>query len=125
MYEVNIPAVVAEVQAQCERYERALTHNLVDELDALFWPNPNTIRYGAAENLYGYAAIAAFRAQRPSQGLMRTVTKHVVTTYGYDMATSHLEFVKDGQTRVGRQTQTWLRLAQGWQVVSAHVSWMD
>ena len=52
----------AEVTAVFARYEHALVHNLVDELDALFWTSAHTVRYGAAENLHGIDAIRAFRA---------------------------------------------------------------
>jgi hypothetical protein len=31
-----------------------------------------------------------------------------------------VEFERDGSA--GRQTQTWLRLAEGWRIVAAHVS---
>jgi hypothetical protein len=27
--------------------------------------------------------------------------------------------------RLGRQSHTWLRLPEGWRIVSAHVSYMD
>lgn len=125
MYDINLPAVVAEVQAECERYEVALTQNLVDQLDAFFLDSPATMRYGATENLYGYAAIQAFRAQRPAKGLARTVLRREVSSYGQDMAVSHLEFMKSSSARIGRQTQTWVRRPDGWRIVSAHVSWMD
>ena len=121
---INLPDVVAEVTAQFARYEKALTGNDVDVLDELFWNSPHTLRYGATENLYGYDAIRAFRAGRPSQGLARTVLKTVITTYGHDFATAHIEFERAGNSRIGRQSQTWLRTADGWRVVAAHVSWM-
>ena len=69
--EINLPEVLAEVTAQFARYEKALTGNDVAVLDELFWDSPHTLRYGATENLYGYAAIQDFRASRPSQGLAR------------------------------------------------------
>lgn len=122
MNAINLPDVLAEVTAQFERYEKALTGNDVAELDALFWDSPHTLRYGATENLYGYEAIAAFRAGRPSQGLEREVLKTVITTYGRDFATANIEFRRAGSDRNGRQSQTWLRTAQGWRVVAAHVS---
>jgi hypothetical protein len=120
--DINLPDVVAEVTAQCERYETALVTNDVEVLDELFWNSPHTLRYGATENLYGYEAIAAFRAARPAQGLARDVLKTVITTYGRDFATANLEFRRAGADRTGRQSQTWLRTPQGWRVVAAHVS---
>jgi len=124
MKNINVPEVVAEVQAAFDRYEQALVSNDVQVLDELFWRSPHTIRYGATENLYGYDAIQAFRAARPSQGLARTLTRTVITTYGHDAATANTEFWREGSDRVGRQSQTWLRTDDGWRVVSAHVSLM-
>ncbi|MES1980787.1 MAG: oxalurate catabolism protein HpxZ [Pseudomonadota bacterium] len=120
--EINLPQVVAEVTAAFERYEAALVSNDVAVLDELFWDSPHTLRYGATENLYGYDAIQAFRAGRPAVGLERTLLKTVITTYGHDFATANVEFQRTGGTKPGRQSQTWLRTADGWRVVSAHVS---
>ena len=121
-YVVNLPDVLAEVQAVFARYEDALVHNKVAVLDELFWDSPHTLRYGATENLYGYDQIQAFRAGRPAQGLARTLTKVVITTYGRDFATANCEFQREGSAKTGRQSQTWMRTPQGWRVVSAHVS---
>jgi hypothetical protein len=119
---INEPDVLAEVTAVFARYETALVNNDVAVLDELFWDSPHTLRYGATENLYGYDAIRAFRASRPSAGLARTLGKTVITTYGHDFATANTEFFRIGSDRTGRQSQTWLRTADGWRVVAAHVS---
>ncbi|MES2942865.1 MAG: oxalurate catabolism protein HpxZ [Pseudomonadota bacterium] len=119
---INLPSVLAEVTAQCARYEKALTSNDVAVLDELFWPSAHTLRYGATENLYGYEAIKDFRAGRPAQGLERSLLKTVITTYGHDFATANVEFQRTGSTKTGRQSQTWLRTREGWRVVAAHVS---
>ena len=120
--DINLPEIVAEVRAACDRYERALVTNDVAVLDELFWNSPHTLRYGAGENLYGAAEIAAYRAGRPAAGLEREVLRHVLTTYGRDFATSNLEFRRTGAARTGRQSQTWARTPDGWRVVAAHVS---
>lgn len=120
--EINIPEVLAEVTAVCHRYEKALVSNDVAVLDELFWQSPHTVRYGAAELLYGHEEIARFRAARPSVGLERQVLREVITTYGRDFATSSLHFYRGG--RIGRQMQSWVRLPEGWRVVAAHVSMM-
>jgi hypothetical protein len=122
---INLPDVHAEVTAVFARYEHALVNNLVDELDALFWPSDHTVRYGAAENLHGIDAIRAFRAARPAVGLARHLHDTVITTFGRDMATAMTTFRRDGSTKVGRQSQTWVRMPAGWQVVAAHVSLID
>ena len=122
MIAINIPEVLAEVTAQFARYEQALTGNDVAVLDELFWNSPHTLRYGAGENLYGYEQIAAFRAARPSQGLAREVLRTAITTYGRDFATANIEFRRSGSPRTGRQSQSWVRMPEGWRVVAAHVS---
>ena len=119
---INLPEIVHEVTVQFARYEDALVNNKTDVLNELFWNSPQTLRYGATENLYGFDAIQAFRAGRPAQGLMRVVLKTVITTYGNDFATANIEFQRAGSTRPGRQSQTWLRTPDGWRVVAAHVS---
>lgn len=120
--EINNPEVVAEVTALYKRYQDAILSNDTALLNELFWKSAHTIRYGTAENLYGHAAIAAFRSGiRPGQHA-RVVTKEVVTTYGRDFATTNCEYTR-GEHR-GRQTQTWARMAEGWRIVSAHVSYM-
>lgn len=124
-YTINQPEVLAEVEAVFARYEDALVHNKVEVLDELFWDSPRTLRYGATENLYGYAQIQAFRAGRPAQGLQRRLLRTVITTYGRDFATANVEFQREGSSRTGRQSQTWLRTETGWRVVSAHVSLLD
>ena len=123
--DINLPEVLAEVQAVFERYEDALVNNRVEVLDELFWTSPLTVRYGAAENLYGIEEIRAFRQARPAAGLPRALRRTVITTYGRDHATAMTEFVRAGSTKVGRQSQTWVRLPEGWRVVAAHVSLID
>jgi len=120
--EINIPEVLAEVTEVFARYEEALLTNRRDVLDELFWNSPHTLRYGATENLYGYEAIQAFRASRPPQGLARELLRTVITSYGRDLATANCEFRREGGTKTGRQSQTWMRTDQGWRVVAAHVS---
>jgi len=119
---VNLPHVLAEVEAVFARYEHALVHNDVQVLDALFWHADAVVRYGVGENLVGIEAIRAFRRARPSAGLMRTLDRTLITTYGQDFATAMTEFRREGSTSVGRQSQTWVRFAEGWRVVAAHVS---
>jgi hypothetical protein len=121
--QINIPEVKVQVEAAFALYETALTSNDVEMLDRLFLDSPTTIRYGAAENLYGYAEIAAFRAARSPVGLERTLDRTVITTYGHDMATAWTLFRRPSmQGKVGRQSQVWMRTLDGWRVVAAHVS---
>ena len=121
--DINLADVVSEVEAAFQRYEQALTSNDVATLDTLFLTSDRTIRYGMGENLYGTAEIAAFRASRPSVGLERTLERTVITTYGRDMATVWTLFRRASLgTKVGRQSQVWMRTPEGWRVTAAHVS---
>jgi hypothetical protein len=119
---INDPAIVAEVEAAFAAYERALMANDLDALDALFWHSPLTVRIGPGQNLYGIEAIQAFRAARPGGSPQRALLKVVITTFGNDFATANAEFQRAGATAPGRQSQTWVRVAEGWRVVSAHIS---
>ena len=124
--QLDLPEVVAEVKAAFERYEKALVSNDVATLDALFHDDARTIRYGAAEILYGYGEITAFRAARSPAGLARTLSKTVITTYGRDFAVASTLYQRPTMPgKVGRQMQTWARFAEGWRVVAAHVSVID
>ena len=125
MTDINLADVHAEVCAAFARYEDALVNNRVEVLDELFWASPHTIRYGAGENLYGIEAIRAFRQSRPAAGLARTLRHTVITTFGRDCATAMTEFLREGSSRIGRQSQTWVRMPKGWRVVAAHVSLLD
>jgi hypothetical protein len=121
--DIDLPEVVAEVTAAFERYEHALVSNDVATLDALFRDDPRTIRYGGAENLYGFSEIAAFRSARSPAGLARIISKTVINTYGRDFAVASTLFHRPTTPgKVGRQMQTWVRFPQGWRVVAAHVS---
>ena len=130
---VNLTLAQEELQQAFDLYVDALIHNKVEMLDALFWNSPHTLRYGAKENLNGYDEIKAFRAARPSAGLNRDILDRHIVTFGLGMGVANITFRRAGEARLGRQSQTWVKsadgndaaLAHGWRVVSAHVSWMD
>ncbi len=127
---MNLPGPLAEMREAFAAYEAALVGNDVAVLDLLFWNSPHTLRYGVTENLHGYAAIAAFRAARSPAGLARTLRNTVITTFGEAMATANTEFLREGSSRIGRQSQTWVKFPtsevgeafSGWRIVAAHVS---
>jgi Protein of unknown function (DUF3225) len=124
--DIDLPDVVAEVRVEFERYEKALVSNDVEALDAIFRNDPRTIRYGVNESLYGYDEIMAFRAARSPVALGRTLSKTVITTYGRDFAVASTLYERPSAPgRTGRQMQTWVRFAEGWRVVAAHVSLME
>ncbi|NVN11843.1 MULTISPECIES: oxalurate catabolism protein HpxZ [Nguyenibacter] len=124
MLTIDDPATVAELTEMADRYETALMANDVETLDALFRDAPETIRYGVGEVLYGFAEIAAFRQGRVGGSPQRRVLRRVVTSFGPDLGTVNLEFQREGGTRIGRQSQTWVRTDAGWKITCAHVSLM-
>ena len=127
MPEINNPEVVREVRAAFERYDHALEENDVAVLNDSFWENERTLRYGVGENLYGHAAIASFRESRtPDQhrARARRLENTVITSFGHDFALANTEYVLLRDGRRGRQSQTWVRMPEGWRVVAAHVSMM-
>ena len=57
---------------------------------------------------------------------MRTRSRTVITTYGRDFAVASTLFHRPTMAgKVGRQMQSWVRFAEGWRVVAAHVSIID
>lgn len=123
--DLNIPSTLAELNKIFDTYEDALVHNKVEVLDELFWDHALTLRFGAKENLFGASQIKVYRASRPSVGLSRKIVDRHVVTFGTTMGVANITFQRSTEPRMGRQSQTWIKFATGWRVVSAHVSWMD
>lgn len=121
-YHINLPEVIAEIEVVFNRYEKALTENDIPVLEELFYNAPETTRYGVGENLYGWEEISAFRRQRKTGPFCRKLDKTVITAYGRDFATANTEYWREGHRQPGRETKTLLRTAEGWRIVSAHVS---
>lgn len=118
---IDDPALLAEVTAAFHAYERALMADDIPAMDALFHDAPTTNRYGVGEVLYGIEAIRAFRKGRGGSP-QRRLGRVAITTYGDAFATADAEFFREGSPQRGRQTQSWVKFADGWKVVSAHVS---
>jgi hypothetical protein len=121
---INDPETLAELQALYTKYEQALVSNDVDTLVRMFWASPSAMRFGAAENLYGIEEIASFRKGRSPANLARSIRRLDIVTFGKDYGSITLEFERtvDGRTQLGRQSQVWVRLLEGWRIVAAHVS---
>jgi hypothetical protein len=122
--QVNDPETVAELQELYPRYEQALVNNDVETLQSMFWPSDYVIRFGPAESLYGINEIEAFRKGRSPANLARTIKRLDIVAFGKDFASISLAFERevDGRITRGRQSQTWVRLPEGWRIVFAHVS---
>ena len=121
---VNDPSTLAEVTAAFELYERALLDNNLAMLDALFWDSSYTLRYGVGESLHGIDAIREFRRKRIGGSPQRTLRHTIITTFGTDLGTANTQFQRANSSQIGRQSQTWVRLTEGWRIVAAHVSMM-
>ncbi len=120
---VDDPETLAEVWARFNAYETALMTNDVAALDDFFWPSPLALRFGDGGSSYGFEAIAAFRAARPGGSPQRTLHNTSVVSFGTTYAVATTEFQRDGEPRIGRQTQVWVKFPDhGWRIVSAHVS---
>ncbi|HUN85649.1 MAG TPA: oxalurate catabolism protein HpxZ [Terracidiphilus sp.] len=121
---INDPEVVAELRALYPLYERALVTNDVEKLVEMFWNGEHVMRFGVTENLYGPEELEAFRQSRKPANLMRTITRFDIVSFGRDFASITLEFerVTSAGPLQGRQSQVWVRLAEGWRIVQAHVS---
>jgi hypothetical protein len=116
------PEVVGEVLAAFRRYERALVAGDLAVLTELFWDDPRCLRYGVADRQAGAAQIAAWRRTHPTVPPGRRLRDTRVLTVDDRTAVVNTLFdYPDGRVE-GRQTQTWVRFAQGWRIVAAHVS---
>ena len=127
--QINLPDVVEEVRAAFTEYERALVANDIAAMNALFWNAPETVRYGIAEIQHGGDAIRQWRETCAPVPPSRLLHRTVVTTFGADFATVSTEFTSDATPSIGRQMQSWARMApiatpgaSSWQIVAAHVS---
>lgn len=118
---INDPALLAEMTQAFHVYERALMEDDLAAMDTLFHDAPTTNRFGVGEVLWGIDAIRAFRKGRGGSPQRRLGTV-AITVYGDGFATADAEFFRDGSDRRGRQSQAWVKFADGWKVVSAHVS---
>jgi hypothetical protein len=121
---INDPGTVAELEKLYPRYEQALVSNDVDTLIDMFWSSPHVARFGPAESLYGIDEIDAFRKGRSPLNLARTITRMEIVAFGKDFASITVAFERavEGRVTKGRQSQTWVRLPEGWRIVFAHVS---
>jgi hypothetical protein len=120
--QINRPDIVSEVRAAFERYEAALIANEVSVLNDFFWSSEHAVRYGIAEESYGIEAIRRYRTAALPVHPGRTLGNTVITTFGDSFASVCTEFEEPERAQLGRQTQTWVRFADGWKIVMAQVS---
>ncbi|GBR50708.1 hypothetical protein AA106555_0302 [Neokomagataea thailandica NBRC 106555] len=121
---LNDETLTQELTELSDLYEKALNNNHLDILDALFLESEHTLRYGVGENLYGISEIRNFRKARTGGSPPRRIIKRAICILTPETATVNLEFQRAGESRLGRQSQTWLKTKKGWKIASAHVSLM-
>jgi hypothetical protein len=120
--QLNLHEVVHEVTACFLDYESALMSNDVEALNAFFWRSPLVTRYGICDRQLGHDALVAYRAHVPAPRFTRELHDVRITALGPDVAVAMCEFRRSDTDLHGFQTQTWVRLPEGWRIVSAHVS---
>lgn len=120
--QINLHDVVQEVTRIFLDYESALMRNDAEALNAYFWRHPAVTRYGINDRQRGHDALVAYRAGVPAPDFTRTLHDVRITAFGHDMAVAMCEFKRSDTDLHGFQTQTWVRLPEGWRIVSAHVS---
>lgn len=120
--QMNIPEVVAEVTESFMKYEKAILANDVKTINELFWDDEKTLRYGPNGTLVSHAALSAFRHSRDIKPWTRTLRNTYIVTFGWDFGVANTEAILPTSDVVGRQSHTWVRMPEGWRIVSAHVS---
>jgi hypothetical protein len=120
--EINHHDVVNEVTHIFLDYESALMNNDVEALNQYFWQHDAVTRYGICDRQLGHQALVDYRKTVPAPNFSRHLHDVRITAFGPDMAVAMCEFKRSDTTLHGFQTQTWVRLPQGWRIVSAHVS---
>jgi len=118
----GLALAAAEVEVEFERYERALVEGDVDTMNAQFWSSPDVVRFGVADAQVGADALAAWRAAQPPLPPGRTLSGTRITAVRADAVIVTTCFRYPGRPYLGRQSQTWARLPEGWRIVTAHVS---
>lgn len=118
--EIGRADVIAEVTAAFEDYERALVGNDVPHILSFF--APGAVRFGIADQQTGLEEQARWRLAQPPLPPGRRLKDTDVQAYGADTAVVTTLFGYPGSDVLGRQTQTWVRLPEGWRIVTAHVS---
>lgn len=84
--EIDLPDVVAEVRTAWAGYNQALNPGNIAVQNETFRNDERTVRYGPAENLYGYKAIERYRSSARPIDPPLTLSNTVMTTYGRDFA---------------------------------------
>jgi hypothetical protein len=118
--EIDRPEVIAEVTAAFEAYERALVANDVEAILGFF--AGRAVRFGIADQQVGLEEQARWRLAQGGLPPGRFLKDTTIHAYGVSTAIVTTAFGYPGSDVLGRQSQTWVRLPEGWRIVHAHVS---
>lgn len=118
--ELNRSEIVDEVAAEFAAYEQALMDNDVERILSFF--TPEAIRFGIADQQVGIEEQARWRRAQPDLPPGRRLKDTTIFSYGHSAAVVTTLFGYPGSETLGRQSQTWIRLPEGWRIVTAHVS---
>ena len=119
---INESSVVNEVHRIFDRYESALVTDDLATMSELFFDSSEIVRFGINDCERGSEELARWRRAQPSHRPGRKLSEITVTTYGDTAAIVTAIFSYPDRPMLGRQSQTWLRLDEGWRIVHAHVS---
>ncbi len=125
MSAINQAAMLAELEQVSDRYETALQANDLETLDALFWQDERVMRVAAKDELTGIEAIRRYRSARPLAELARERLDRHIASFGDHTAVVNVLFRRVADGRIGRQSQTWVRIEGLWRIVFAHISFRE
>jgi ketosteroid isomerase-like protein len=118
--EIDRPDVIAEVTQAFEAYERALVADDVPVILGFF--ADRAVRFGIADQQVGLEEQAKWRLAQGPLPAGRRLKDTIIHAYGESTVIVTTLFGYPGSDVLGRQTQTWVRLPEGWRIVTAHVS---
>jgi ketosteroid isomerase-like protein len=118
--EINSSEVVEEVALAFADYEQALVDNDVPRILGFF--APEAVRFGVADHQAGREEQERWRRAQPPLPPGRRLKDTTILSYGRNVAVVTTFFGYPGDDTLGRQSQTWVRLPEGWRIVTAHVS---
>jgi hypothetical protein len=118
--EINRSEVVDEVALVFADYEQALIDNDVARILGFF--AAGAVRFGIADHQAGLHEQERWRRAQPPLPPGRRLKDTTILAYGHSVAVVTTFFGYPGSEVLGRQSQTWVRLPEGWRIVTAHVS---
>jgi len=111
-----------EVNLLSDAYEAALLLNDLDTINDAFWSSPEVLRFGIDDMQVGIDELVAWRTSAEAVNPTRRITSKTVLALGPGVVAVDLTFKNGDDPMLGRQSQTWVRLPEGWRIVRAHVS---